>query len=686
LAEIVIISKKILGGFMLKSTALPIAILIFIIVSACCICGGLVLILGIQFSDDPRIENFFESLDNYTQVSPLPQTPVSTVEVIPINQSAYITLELLENTTIPESDPIAIAARLMGIKNVSNTIPAPTVPLKVGNSEKFWVTNDDTLETFQVNATLRYISDNVYFWIENGISYDQSELKNLVTVFENKIIPTNRKFFGEEWIPGVDNDPHMYVLYARGLGELLYGYFSSPDEFPPEVSQYANGHEMFVLSADNLGLADDETASTIAHEYQHMIHWYRDRNEESWINEGFSQLAEVLNGYSPPGHDYTFASQPDTQLTDWSSDNDENSAHYGASFLYMTYFIDRFGDTITQALVNDLNNGMSSVDQVLEKQHATDPLTGELLTADDVFADWATAFYLNDPTVGDGRYAFSLYPNPPSPYIESEIEYCPLQLQTSSVHQYGIDIIEITCPGDYIFEFQGSTSVRLIPTEAASGNYSFWSNQGDVSNSTLTREFDLSEVSGSVEMTYQAWYSIEEDWDYVYVEASTNGEDWTILDTPSCTTYNPTGNSYGCGYTGQTDGWVKESVDLSEYAGRNVWVRFDYITDTAVHEEGLLLDDVRVDAIDYFTDFEKDNAGWEAEGFVRVENILPQTFRVTQISRSGETVVETINLDQNMNAKIPISIGSGNDKVVIIISGTTRFTTQQAQYSYSIYE
>ncbi len=185
-------------------------------------------------------------------------------------------------------------------------------------------------------------------------------------MFENKIIPTNRKFFGEEWIPGVDNDPHMYVLYARGLGELLYGYFSAPDEFPQAVSPYANGHEMFVVSADNLGLADEEMASTIAHEYQHMIHWYRDRNEESWINEGFSQLAEVLNGFSPPGHDYTFAEVPDTQLTDWSSDNYENSAHYGASFLYMTYFIDRFGDTITQALVNDLNNGMSSVDEVLE--------------------------------------------------------------------------------------------------------------------------------------------------------------------------------------------------------------------------------------------------------------------------------------------------------------------------------
>lgn len=671
---------------MQKSTVLPIAIIIFIIISACCICGGLALVLGVQYADDPRVLKFFDELNNTTQADQISPTSMSTIETTPVEDSAFITLELLEDTTVPESDPIAIAARLMGVKNVANTVPAPSFPFKVGERESFWVTNDDTLETFEVNASLRYISNNVYFWIEDGVEYDQNQLEDLVGVFENKIIPTNRKFFGEEWIPGVDNDPHMYVLYASGLGELLYGYFSAPDEFPQAVSPYANGHEMFVVSADNLGLADEEMASTLAHEYQHMIHWYRDRNEESWINEGFSQLAEILNGFSPPGHDYTFAEEPDTQLTDWSSDNYENSAHYGAAFLYMTYFLDRFGDTITQALVNDSNNGMSSVDQVLEQHQAANPETGKPLTADDVFADWAAAFYLNDPTVEDGRFAFSLYPNPPSPSVQNVIEYCPLEPQTTDVHQYGIDILEITCRGDYTFEFQGATSVQLFPTEAASGSYSFWSNQGDVSNPTLTREFDLSGVSGAVEMSFQTWYSIEEDWDYVYVEASTNAEDWTILDTQSCTTYDPTGNSYGCGYTGQTGGWIQESVDLSEYAGKKVYVRFDYITDTAVHEEGFLLDDVRVDAIEYSTDFEQEDASWVADGFVRVENILPQTYRVTLIKMSDETTVDTVNLDQNMHAQIPISIDARINKVVIIISGTTRFTTQPARYSFAIYE
>jgi immune inhibitor A len=671
---------------MQKSTALPIAILIFIIVAVCCICGGLALFLGFRYANNQDIQKMLEDLTGYTEETSAPVTPVATLEVKPMDDSAYVTLKLLEHTTVPEADPIDIAARLLGVKNIGYTVPAPIVPLKTGDSQLFWVTNDDadTLETFQVRATLRYISDNVYFWIEDGIGYKQTDLIDLVTVFENKIIPTNRKFFGEEWIPGVDNDPHMYVLYAHNLGRLLYGYFSAPDEFPPAVSPYSNGHEMFILSADNLDLADEETASTIAHEYQHMIHWYKDRNEESWITEGFSQLAEVLNGYSPPGHEYTFANQPDTQLTDWSSNNDENSAHYGASFLFMTYFLDRFGDKITQALVNDPNNGMPSVDDVLEAHAVRDPLTGKPITADDVFADWATAFYLNDPTVGDGRFSFSIYPNPPSPNIQDTIENCPLQSQAASVHQYGIDILEISCRGDYTFEFQGTNVIQLFPTEAYSGKYSFWSNQGDSSNPSLTREFDLSGLSGPVEMTYQTWYSIEEDWDYVYVEASTNGEDWKILNTPGCTTYNPSGNSYGCGYTGQTDGWVQEHVDLSEYAGGKVQVRFDYITDTAVYEEGLLVDDIRVDAIDYFTDFEKDDGGWVAQGFVRVENLLPQTYRITMITMSGETTVETIQLDQNMSATVPISIRSTRDKVVFIISGTTRFTKQEAQYSYSI--
>ena len=52
---------------------------------------------------------------------------------------------------------------------------------------------------------------------------------------------------------------------------------------------------------------------------------------------------------------------------------------------------------------------------------------------------------------------------------------------------------------------------------------------------------------------------------------------------------NPSGNSYGWGYTGSTGDWIQERVDLSQFAGQKVQIRFEYVTDAAVNEEGFLL-------------------------------------------------------------------------------------------------
>ena len=67
---------------------------------------------------------------------------------------------------------------------------------------------------------------------------------------------------------------------------------------------------------------------------------------------------------------------------------------------------------------------------------------------------------------------------------------------------------------------------------------------------------------------------------------------------------NPAGNNLGAGYTGQSGGtarptWIQESVDLTAFAGGTVWLRFSYVTDDAVLHEGMVLDDVRVDAVGF---------------------------------------------------------------------------------------
>jgi hypothetical protein len=103
-----------------------------------------------------------------------------------------------------------------------------------------------------------------------------------------------------------------------------------------------------------------------------------------------------------------------------------------------------------------------------------------------------------------------------------------------------------------------------------------------------------------------------------------------------------------------------------------------------VNGEGFLLDDIAIPAANYSTDFEKDDGGWQAKGFARVENILPQTYRLELIvSNSQGARVQNIVLNPEQSADIPLALASG-DSAVLVVSGVTRFTREDAHYSISV--
>ncbi|HEY6073675.1 MAG TPA: hypothetical protein VIV15_09845, partial [Anaerolineales bacterium] len=178
-------------------------------------------------------------------------TPPVVIQRPPSGEVSTETRDTLEKTVVPVNDPRQLACDLKDKCSIPETVPAPASPLTVGKTQKFWVSNVDTNENFQVDATLHYITSHVYFWVENGVDFKQEELQALADAFENKIYPTDREFFGSEWTPGVDNDPHIYILYVRGMGSSIAGYFSSADEMNPEAHPYSNAHEMFLFNADN---------------------------------------------------------------------------------------------------------------------------------------------------------------------------------------------------------------------------------------------------------------------------------------------------------------------------------------------------------------------------------------------------------------------------------------------------
>ncbi|MGE5220886.1 MAG: hypothetical protein ACM3PY_00520 [Omnitrophica WOR_2 bacterium] len=595
------------------------------------------------------------------------------------------TLRLLENSDVPIADPLSLASRLQDKQNIPLTLTPPPAPLQAGDQQKFWASNTETNHNFQVDATLQYITPHLYFWVQNGVLYNSSDLRRLADTFENKIYPTDREFFGSEWTPGIDDDVHIYILFTRGLGTPTAGFFSSADEYPPEVHPYSNAHEMFYINADNQDLGNDEVYGTLAHEFQHMIHWYRDRNETTWMNEGFSMLAEFLNHY-PTYFDRVYADNPDVQLNDWSSDSKDNYSHYGESFLFLDYFLDRFKETATKALVGDPLNGLESIDHVLKETGAVDPSTHQPVNADDVFRDWTVASYLQDGTVGDGRYTYHNYPDAPGPAATEKISLCPLAAQTRDVHQYGVDYIRITCPGDYTLHFEGATKVGVVPETPHSGVYYFWSNKGDNSDMTLTKSFDFTGHHGTLTFSYWTWFDIEKDYDYLYLEASTDGEHWQIIKTPSGTNRNLSGNSYGWAYTGESGSgpdWIQEKVDLSAFAGKRVQLRFEYVTDDSVNGEGFLLDDLSIPELGYTADFEKDNGGWEGQGFVRMDGFLPQTYELTLITKGQKTDVQRIQMHSGETADIPLQIGGEVNEAILVVSGSARFTRQLATYRFS---
>jgi immune inhibitor A len=601
----------------------------------------------------------------------------------PASIRRHESLEVLKSVELPPNDFRDLAKRLEGIQNIPLTVSPPSSYFEMGSQQKFWVSNIDTNENIQINATLQYATDHVYFWVQEGVSFKLNELQQLVDTFENEIYPKNREFFGSEWTPGVDGDPHLYIIYTKGMGSGLAGYFSSADELHPLAHEYSNAHEAFVVSSDNVDLGSEYAYGVLAHEFQHMIHWFRDRNEASWVNEGFSELAVLLNGYEV-GSEYSYIIDPDMQLNDWPYNNGDTSPHYGASFLFFTYFLDRFGENATKSLVANTANGFEGIDQVLEQIEAIDPITGNPIEAEDVFFDWVIASYLKDGKIGDGRFTYHNFPDAPQAEATETINDCPSDPLVRDVHQFGVDYLQINCRGNYVLRFEGSTEAKIVPQDPYSGDYYFWSNKGDEADMTLTKSFDFTNHEGPITLTYWTWYDLEEDYDYIYLEVSEDGEFWNIEITPSGTPEDPSGSSFGWGYNGMSGGWIQERVDLSDYAGKKIHIRFEYVTDAVANGEGMLIDDISIPEFGYYTDFEGGTDDWEANGWLRINNIIPQTYRVSLITFGKTVEVTQIPLGYDVEAEIPLQLDKEIDEAVLVVSGTTRFTRQKAAYQIEI--
>jgi immune inhibitor A len=568
----------------------------------------------------------------------------------------------------PDRDLQELGRRLVAGYTDPKTV-LPSEPFEIGQKVDFWISRDGG--SVVVSGEVSYISEHVYWIFENGYLPAPEDIMGVAAKFENEVWPTVTEVFGTPLTPGIDGDDRM-VVYTSVLRSGVAGYFSAADSYSKEIRPYSNEREALYMSANRVNLTSSEYLSVIAHELQHASHFAVDSSEDSWVNEGLSEVAAEIAGFTRSAAS-AFVRAPSTSLTAWAQDITISAANYGAANLFFAFIASHYGgNEMLTAISQDQNDGIDSIDSALAAQ-------GFDVTANDVFADWLIANYLSTD-VGPYGYADSNVPP-----VKNIYKRAPDSLN-GTVKSFGADyVVTSSGSGQMTIEFSGEAETSLLNAAPHSGTSCWWSNHGDSIDSTLTRSVDLRSLN-SASLTYWVNYEIEEFWDYAYVMVSTDdGETWDILDTERAINYNPNGNAYGAGMTGTSPGWVQDSVDLSDYAGQQVLLRFEYITDDAVFSKGACFDDFEIPELDW-SDNTSTAGDWVANGFARVEETIPTQYLVQVIHEKdvGDPVVYQIPIGANAKGSLTVEDIGDDDLIVAVVSALTRHSTIPTEYTLSI--
>jgi len=614
---------------------------------------------------------------NPSASSPVPSASTSgSGGPLPSAALALDMSSILLSKPLPYADGFALTRTVRGRDGVPARPFEPvrtTPPIEdVGTVHDFWTYDFAAKKNVKTTATLRIITEHAKWWVGNDAGVDLNGLRTTATTFETKLYPIDRKLYGEEWNPGIDADPRINVVMARIPGAAA-GYFSGTDEEPLWVNEFSAEREMIYINSLSARPGTSQLDQVIAHEFCHMIQFNTRKRSAVWFNEGQAQLCEEANNYTV-GTAQTYLRVPDTQLNDWS-DIEAAAAHYGEAYTFLEYLRQQAGgEDLIRAMMAKGIDTPADIDAVL-KQRGQPGL-------EEIFAGFvaANAFI---GTTSDKPFTYPSGAPARSPATAADADHATTGAPfKSSVHQYAARYVEL--PKTAIrLRFDGATSTRLIPTDPHSGRSFWWSDKGDGMDSTLTRDLDLTSAAAP-KVSFWTWFEIEPDYDYGYVEVSSDGgTHWTPLRTDAASTTDPNGQNLGNGLTGDSGGtttpvWERLTADLSAYAGKQVKLRFEYVTDGNLNLGGLAIDDIEITGLPA-DDAESDN-GWIASGFVRSTNIVSQRF-IVQVLRFGDrTTVERHLVD---NGQLTLDLDSSGDRrpPLLAVTGLAVRTTQPAPFT-----
>ena len=364
-----------------------------------------------------------------------------------------------------------------------------------------------------------------------------------------------------------------------------------------------------------------------AHEYQHLLQHYVDGNETIWVNEGLSDWAQTLTGYvdpSTPITDLGYDSHiqcflgylgvqsdfnpiprqggPENSLTLWGDQTDFESevlCDYGAAYTMMEYLADRFGGDFMGEFHRDPLHGLESL-QALTQAAGSD------MSIDELIDEWAATVALDG--ILDDRA--KLNGGDPADFqvatLDATINWDTDQTYSSpGAPPNGSDYVRMRDASGYLgagdvdsVEFAGVPQLPTLPLEwvvdgdppGQAGDPALFSGTGDNLDRAIVREVDV--PPGSPALTFEANWSLEDGFDYAYVQVSTDGGE--TYGSIECSDQVPGGGPLGPAFNGETGAFVPVSCDLSAFAGQTVVVSFRLVTDGSFFLDGIWVDDVAV--------------------------------------------------------------------------------------------
>lgn len=535
----------------------------------------------------------------------------------------------------------------------------------------YWLVLDDYYGRYRVDTfTLRVIGPNTEIWVQNNLKWGRSpanpadprlpnppiildtELEYLLGQFENNIYPTDTHYFGDPEprngtnaaLPGLLGLPADYYAEGNNKNVVLVSNIRDANYYIPTYPNYIAGFfspsfddfyfNRNIISIDSyrwerrLGPAGTVWIpgevvnrpfvyeSTIAHEYQHLIHHDWNPNDPSFMNEGSSMYAEYLCGYGiDPGYLNAYFFTPSDSLTEWGDMGGYDIlADYGESALWVIYLSDHYGGA---AFVSHfVQAGIPGIDGV----NAALAFFGYTATFDTVFHDWRIAnlvrasggiygyssINLNDPSINPiNMYQVNGNPIPWTyvstfrPLPDGVIADNGYPTGVSLIGAYGTDYIKFTnwTQPEFI-GFNGDDTAQLGWTMTADG---WWSGLGNMINVELISQ-TVTVNPANPTLTLVTKYGLETNWDFGFVQVSTDdGITWTSLSNEYTTSEYLTDVQAIVdnlpGLTGYNPDWpslTTMTFDLTAFAGQTVKINFRYMTDEATNYEGWFINTASV--------------------------------------------------------------------------------------------